>query len=47
MEREWQDATLEWQRAVIAALIDRVVILPVGRGQRISDVEAVQPVWRF
>ena len=45
--RQWQDASLDWKRAVIAAVIDHVVILPVGRGRQTFDVEAVRPVWRF
>jgi hypothetical protein len=33
-------------RAVVAALVDHIVIRPGVRGRRVFDAERVEPVWR-
>lgn len=43
----WRDGSLEWRRAVLLALFDRIEILPAVRGRNRFDSERVRPVWRF
>ena len=43
---QWDTRPLEWQRAVIDALIDHIVIQPAVKGSRTFDPALVQPVWR-
>ena len=44
----WAKGTLDWRRAVVASLLDRVLIMPTKRKGRVPfDVERVKPVWRY
>ncbi len=36
LERQWADADLDWRRALIARHVERVVVLPAGRGARFT-----------
>ena len=47
VEQRWATATFEWKRAVLTAVIDHVVIMPVGSGSHTFDVNSVVPVWKF
>lgn len=43
----WVEASLDWRRAVIGALVDSVVIDPAVRGRNVFAPELVHPVWKF
>jgi hypothetical protein len=48
LREAWSEGTLEWRRAVIGALLDRLEISPTlvrGRGQ--FDPSRARPVWRY
>jgi hypothetical protein len=42
----WQSETLDWRRAVLAAIIDAIVIRPAVRGRNRFDPERVDVTWR-
>ena len=44
--KEWEELALAEQRAVLADHIDHIDVLPVGRGRRAFDPEAVVIHWR-
>ena len=46
IQEQWERRPLEWRRALVAAVIDHVVILPAKKGRNIFDAELVRPVWR-
>ncbi|MEO6045677.1 MAG: hypothetical protein ABIQ47_17400, partial [Tepidiformaceae bacterium] len=46
--RTWAKGTLDWWRAVVTSLLDRVAIMPTRKKGRVAfDVERVKPVWRI
>ena len=45
--KQWPDQTFDWRRAILAAVLDHVVLLPAVRGRNAFDVDCVQLVWRF
>ena len=47
VEARWPTATFEWKRAVLAAVMDHVDIMPVGAGSHTFDLNSVVPVWKF
>ncbi len=47
LHRRWEDAGLDWRRAVLGAVVDRVEVHPAQRGGRAGfDPERVRIVWR-
>ncbi len=46
LRKMWTERSLDWRRAVIAAIIDHVVIEPAVRGRSAFDASLVRPVWR-
>lgn len=44
---QWPEAALDWKRAVISAVVDRVVIEPVIRRTGRFQPELVRIVWKF
>lgn len=46
IEDQWERRPLEWRRALVAAVIDHVVLQPAVKGRNIFDAELVEPVWR-
>ncbi len=47
IRKQWPGRSLEWKRALIAAVIDHVVLLPAVKGKNKFDPTLVQLVWRF
>jgi DNA invertase Pin-like site-specific DNA recombinase len=47
LRRQWGTLNLSRQHAIIAAVVDHVVIGPGQNGARTLDPNRVQPVWRF
>ena len=47
VERRWPTASLGWKRAVLSAVIDHVLIMPVGKGSHTFEIDSVRPVWKF
>ena len=47
IQEQWERRPLEWRRALVAAVIDHVVLQPAVKGRNTFDPELVQPVWRF
>jgi len=45
VRKRWDSRPLEWQRSVVGALIEKVVIEPATTGP--FDPELVRIVWRF
>lgn len=45
--RQWDERGLDWQRAVIGALVDHVVVEPARRGDNRFDPALVRIIWRF
>ena len=44
----WAAGTLDWRRAVVSSLLDRVLIMPTEKKGRVPfDAERVRPVWRY
>jgi hypothetical protein len=43
----WQDLPLTRQRAIVAAVLDRAVVLPATRGRTLFDPDRVRPEWRL
>jgi site-specific DNA recombinase len=43
----WSSKGLDWQRSVVGALIDHIVVNPAPRGERVFRPERVEIVWRF
>jgi hypothetical protein len=47
LSRWWDDATLEKQRSIAKALIERVVVRPAGKQRNRFDPSRIEPpVWR-
>ncbi len=46
LRNEWATLNLTRQAAIIAAVVDRVVIQPAARASNRLDIHRVQPVWR-
>lgn len=42
----WADLPLTRQRAIVAAILDRVVVTPAARGRNRFDPDRLEPVWR-
>jgi site-specific DNA recombinase len=42
----WPSQSLAWQRAVIGAVIDHVVVLPAVKGRNTFDPTLIKPVWK-
>ena len=47
LRRQWPSKTIDQQRAIIAALVDHVVLEPAVKGRNIFDPDLVRIVWRF
>jgi DNA invertase Pin-like site-specific DNA recombinase len=47
VEKRWATATFEWKRAVLSAVIDHVLIMPVGKGSHTFDANSIVPMWKF
>ena len=47
LRRAWENGSLDWRRAVVGALLDRVEIMPGKAGRLPLDPERVRPVWRY
>jgi hypothetical protein len=43
----WEAEPVEWRRAVVDALVDRVVISPAPRGSTTFDASAIVVAWKF
>ncbi len=44
----WENGSFDWRRAVIAAVLDRVLIMPTDKKGRVPfDVHRVKPIWRY
>jgi site-specific DNA recombinase len=43
----WEDWDDERRRAVIGAVVERVIVVPVGRGRRADPARHVQIIWKF
>ena len=46
LREAWAEMTIERRRAVLAALLDRLVINPAIRGRNSFDPDRVEPVWK-
>ncbi|MDP9233097.1 MAG: recombinase family protein [Actinomycetota bacterium] len=46
LEKAWAEGNLEWRRAVIGAVIEKVVLHPAVKGRNFFDPERVEIVWR-
>ena len=42
----WPNLSLDRRRAILSALIDRVVVYPQGRGARTFDPEKIRVLWK-
>jgi len=47
LREAWAEMTIERRRAVLAALLDRLVISPAIRGRNSFDPDRVEPVWKY
>ena len=47
VRRQWNQRGLDWQRAVIAAIVDHIVIDAAVKGRNVFDPSLVSIVWRF
>ena len=47
LRNAWENGSLDWRRAVVGALLERVVIGPGRAGRNAVDPERVKPVWRY
>lgn len=47
VRRLWDARGLDWQRAVIAAVVDHIVLEPAVKGRNRFDPDLVRIVWRF
>jgi site-specific DNA recombinase len=47
VRRQWDERGLDWRRAVIAAVVDHIVIEPEVRGRNRFDATKVRIVWRY
>jgi site-specific DNA recombinase len=47
VRKRWDDKGLDWQRAVIGALVDHVTLAPAVRGRNVFDPKLVQMTWKF
>ena len=47
LRRAWEGGSLDWRRAVMGALLDRVEIMPGEAGRLPFDPERVRPIWRY
>ena len=47
LRRAWESGSLDWRRAVVGALLDRVVIEPGKAGRNAVDPQRVKPIWRY
>jgi site-specific DNA recombinase len=45
LRAKWREGDLDWRRSVIDALIERIVIKPIGRGKR-SGPDRIDVAWR-
>jgi site-specific DNA recombinase len=44
----WADGAFDWRRAIVAALLDRVEVMPATeKGRKPFDPNRVKPVWRY
>jgi len=44
----WTEASLDWRRAIVGALLERVEIAPATeKGRKPFDANRVKPVWRY
>jgi hypothetical protein len=46
LQQRWPSIGMDRQRAVIAAVIDRVVIHPAVKGRKAFDPDRVEIIWR-
>jgi len=46
LEQAWEGAGLEWRRVILAAVVQRVELLPARRGDNRFDPSKVRVVWR-
>jgi DNA invertase Pin-like site-specific DNA recombinase len=46
VRKQWPTRSLEWKRAILAAVLDHVVLLPAIKGLNKFDPELVEIVWR-
>ena len=48
LREAWAKGTLDWRRAVVSSLLDRVLIMPATKKGRVAfDMERVKPIWRY
>ena len=49
VRRLWAGRTLDWRRAIVAALVDKVEVLPYPAGQtkKVFDPSLINMTWRF
>ena len=48
LRQAWEAGSLEWRRAIMAALLERVEIAPATeKGRKPFDANRVRPVWRY
>jgi site-specific DNA recombinase len=48
VREQWEQRPLDWKRAVIATMIDKIIIHPSPvRGSRTFEPELIEPIWRF
>jgi site-specific DNA recombinase len=47
LREAWASASLDWRRASVDGLLDRILIMPTTqKGRRPFDVDRVKPIWR-
>lgn len=47
IRERWAEASLDWRRAVLDALIERIVLAPAEVGRNTFDPSLIRPIWRF
>ena len=47
LQATWDAGSLEWQRSIVGAILQHVIVHPGQPGRRPFDPARVEPVWRF
>ena len=46
LREAWESRGLSWRRAVLAAVVERVVLHPCLQGRNVFDPSRIEVVWR-
>ena len=47
LRRQWPSKNIDQQRAIIAALVDHIIVEPAIKGKNIFDPDLIRIIWRF